>query len=154
MHYEKFKKMLGEGAPTVKRFKERMKGLDAGEQQECYRTVYRAAQTEWTVMSKSYQHFCMVLMERDLQRFLDYMRQETFWGEFVTPADDPLPLLLIYQTIRFRQKRKTSLRILAFGLLLLFGSKKKIDTLCHYWKTQTITAETLQLLKERLMVDN
>jgi hypothetical protein len=137
MHYEKMKKFLGEGTPTVKLFKEKVKNPDAAERDECYRTVYRAAQTEWAVMSESYRRFCVVLMERDLQRLLDYMRKETFWAGFVTPADDPATLLLlIYQTIRFRQKRKTTMRVLAFGLLLLLGSNNRIDTLCRYWKTK------------------
>jgi hypothetical protein len=140
MYYEKMKEFLGEGAPTVKLFKEKVKNLNAEEQDECYRTVYRAAQTEWGVMNKSYRHFCVVLIERNLQRFLDYMRMETFWADFVTPTkDSETLLLLIYQTIRFRQKRKTSMRILAFGLLLLFGSNNKIDTLCRYWKSYRCT---------------
>lgn len=146
---------MGEETPTVKVFKSKVKGLPGEEQAEWYRTVYRTAQTQWAAMNKSYRHFCIMVMEKDLERFLDYMQQETFWADLVTPVREPvLLLLLIYQIIQFRKeyKRKTTMRILAFGLILLFGMKLKINTLCHYWKTRAITAEELQGIKGRLSI--
>lgn len=154
MYYEKLKGLMGGEVPTVKCFMRKISGLPAAEQAEWYRVVYRVAQTEWAVTNGSYRRFIIALIEKNLQRFLDYLRRESFWCDFVTPVEESgMEMLVIYHLVRFRKKRKSSVRVLALCLLLLFGSKNKISTLCQYWKTQAITAEELLYLKGKMRVN-
>ncbi|MDL2245911.1 hypothetical protein LJC54_10485, partial [Parabacteroides sp. OttesenSCG-928-J18] len=119
MYYKKLKRLFNGRSLSVKSFYQITATLPETERDEAIRLVYQVAQAEWKTCNAAYRQFLIRFLENDLQRFLDFLRRESAWGELLIPLEDPeWTMLLLFALLEQKEERKAGRRLLAFSLLL------------------------------------
>ncbi|WP_288207352.1 hypothetical protein [uncultured Parabacteroides sp.] len=119
------------------------------------RLAYKAAFSEWDIMTVRYQVFLTRLFTRDRQRTLNFLLEYTVLGTLRFDLQQPdIILRFIAQMEKRRPDYKPSLVHLAFSLLLTLSYKGSVEYLGDQLREKWLTAEDLNMLNDKTLITN
>lgn len=119
------------------------------------RLAYKAAFSEWDIMTVRYQVFLTRLFTRDWQRTLNFLLEYTVLGTLRFDLQQPgIILRFIAQMEKRRPDYKPSFVHLAFSLLLTLSYKGSVEYLGDKLREEWLTAEDLNMLNDKTLIAN
>lgn len=102
--------LFGGAKPTVRLYHELLKYMPLEERGIFFDRTFGLALSGWTDLSVPYRLFLVRLIKANRQRFVDYVRQKTVFGEFLYRMDE-LNLFLKVLNLLVDPYKKLNLRI-------------------------------------------
>ena len=113
--------LFGGAKPTVRLYHELLKYMPLEERGIFFDRTFGLALSGWTDLSVPYRLFLVRLIKANRQRFVDYVRQKTVFGEFLYRMDElNLFLKVLNLLVDPYKKTKSSYTEISFSFLLAF----------------------------------